>query len=218
MRLLISLAVLLMAACASPEERFIRLQLDFIANRPPPEVFEIQADSDTVRWPLPPSAEYAGALKEFAETYRKRAHSIDAETLTPKTKEDLRQFQVALDSICARFARAQSDPCDYTLHNVLSHFTGSSGLRHPALMVRVVEQIPHYYARVQQRWTVPAPARIPEATHQALATLDHLQHIEENLPGLSVGYRDQLEKTMPPARAAIKDFIGLCQSGLLEAR
>ncbi len=218
MRLLIGAAVLFMAACATPEERFIRLQLDFMADRPQAEIFEIRTDSDTVRWPLPPSAEDAGAMREFADTYRKRAYALNPEELTANTKTDLRRFQVALDSICTRIERARCDASDYTLHNVLSHFTGSKGPRHPALMARVVEQIPVYYARVQQRWIAPAPAGIPQALAQAQTTLDQLEHIEQSLPGLSAAYREQLQQTIPAARAALKDFIGLCQSGLLEVR
>ncbi len=218
MRLLTGVAVLFMTACATPEERFLRLQLDFMADRPPAEVFEIIAENDTVRWPLPPSAEYAGALKAFAESYREKARAIDPGQLAPDKQEDLRRFQVALDSICARTERAQCDPADYTLHAVLSHFAGSKNLRHPALMVRVVAQIPLYYARVQQRWTTPAPGAIPRAVEQSQETLDQLEHIERNLPELSAAYREQLQRTIPPARAAVKDFIGLCQSGLLEVR
>lgn len=219
MRLFNGLILLLFASCASPEERLTHLQLDFISDRPQGDFFEIISEEDSIRLPLPPNAQYTVTVREFAEKFRKKAYAIDPQAAKPETKEALFQFRTALDSICARQTRDKIDPRAYTLGELLRHFSGDNNVtRHPALMSSVISKIPAYYQQIQERWSAADPLLLEQAVAQSVAALDHLQVIEQNSKSLSTGFQQQLAQSIPPARIAIKDFIGLCQSGFLKER
>lgn len=80
-------------------------------------------------------------------------------------------------------------------------------LGHPDGLL-LLEQLPAYYAAVENRWQRPAPHLVPKAVEASVQALDALDHAENRQKTAGTA-------NWKAAKAAIKDYIGLCQSAYL---
>jgi hypothetical protein len=199
-------------ACQTPADSMHSMQLEFFRARPPAAVFIVTAENDTLQLPLPPPAGQAEALQQLAETFRPRAAAFDTTGLEAAEQAEWRRFQQFLDSLAVGPPPA-NHPARYALDDLLRHFVGRDRAgRHPGLAVALVEQLPNYYEKVEANWQVPDTSAAAEATRRALISLELLDRLAVDATAYSIGYRERIQKALPAARYAIKDFIGLCES------
>lgn len=210
------LILLGLAACSSPEQRFHRLQRDFLREFSRPSTFWVVAGVDTLALPLPPSGADLARVKTAAATFQKRCKKLAANELPAAEQARFTAFQAMLDSLSQPEKHPWPDPARFCVDEVLRHFPADGGkIRHPELLAALLEQLPVYYATVQENWPGCDPIRGAAAAHHSASALEQLDRIEALLPGLPADYRARLAVAAPPARWAIKDFIALCQSQIL---
>jgi hypothetical protein len=203
-------------SCQSADSRFRRLSRQFMAERPQPELFRLVDGADTLALPLPPSDSVLARTAMVVDDFRKRLEAVEEQALGEENRAALLYFRRALDSLALHPGRTASDPGQYTLDELLVHFIGRvGGVRNPGLLTQLVENVPAYYASVEGRWIEPDTSEAETAVSRSLRVLEQLKELEEKLPAYSVGYRERLQKALPSARYAVKDFIGLCRSSRL---
>lgn len=201
-----------LASCSSPDQQFERLKQQFITEHPRQDLFENGLEKTGIRLPLPPSPEGLSALKTFVETCKSKAYEIDLAKLSPENQLGLKRFRAALDSLGAQRSSAGIDPQDYTM---AERIKALSGEKKAEPLLRLLEKIPAYYESVYQRWSAPEPGRIKTAVASSMLALDELDKLEQG-NWLPADIRANLQQALPPARSAIRDYIGLCLSGHLK--
>ncbi|MFZ4634652.1 MAG: hypothetical protein ACOYNO_10640 [Saprospiraceae bacterium] len=176
-------------------------------------VFMLIEGRDTIRLPLPKNDAYVASLQKNAAVLADEAKSIPLNRLDEAQRNRLAQLLPVLDSL------AQTDPVlgvaadAFSVNELLRHFSGSDkGVRHPALLTRLVEQLPAYYTQVQNDWPHQPILKgaVQKLLYAGTDALDQLDAIEMQLPNMSVGYQERLRKAIPDARRAIKDHLGWC--------
>jgi hypothetical protein len=202
-----------LASCSSPDQQFERLKQEFITEHPKQDLFENGLEKTGIRLPLPPSPEGLSALKTFVETCKSRAYEIDLAKLSPENQLGLKRFRAALDSLGAQRSSAGIDPQDYTLAERIKALSSEKKAEH---LLRLLEKIPAYYENVYQRWSAPEQNRIKAAVASSMLALDELDKLEHENNWLPANVRPNIQQALPPARSAIRDYIGLCLSGHLK--
>jgi len=196
------LALIFLISCNSPEARLERLQHDFWEKFARQEFFEIKLKDEVLHLPLPPSSELPIAQKALVEKLHQEANSIEKEKLGDESQKQLAQLRLALGDCVAQAGNSLFDPSRYTFSMRLHQFS-----EHPDLPL-FLEKIPAYYAQIEQRWQRPDIRFVQKAVDESQITLDLLEVLEQKSNGV-------LAERARTARAAVKDFIGLCQSALL---
>lgn len=191
----------LVFACDTPQSRFESLQRDFWEKFARQDYFEIELEGRSVRLPLPPLSAQSAERKGIAESLRERAYSIENEKLSPENQIKLAQLRAALDEICQHPESGFFDPARCAIAQSLGDLSASQ-------TSVFLEKIPTYYAEVERRWRVPEPRLAAKAVAESQAALDILKTLERDWAG-------EKPSAFESSRAAIKDFIGLCQSALL---
>ena len=199
------LASLFLLSCNSPEARLERLQHDFWEKFARQDFFEIKLENEVLHLPLPPSSEHPEQQKSWAESLLKEANALEKEKLSPAGQKQLTQIQAALNDCVAHEGTAFFDPSHCTVATHLQQLSAQ-----PDLLV-FLEKIPPYYAQLEQRWQMPDLRFVSKAVEESQIALDLLNALEEKSDG-------EIVARTGPARAAVKDFIGLCQSALLGNR
>lgn len=194
----------LLFSCNSPEARLERLQHHFWDKLALHDYFEVKLKNEVLHWPLPPSFEVVGNQKEQVLILQTEAKAIEREKLTVNGQQQLDQMNAALDYCASLGEKSLFDPSRCCVGVWLRQFSG-----HPEFPV-LLENIPMYYAQIEQRWQTPDVRFVEKAVHESQSALDLLKGLEEN-------ERGDMAVKAASAKAAIKDFIGLCQSALLEA-
>ncbi len=196
-------ALVFLYSCNTPEARLGRLQHDFWEKYAQQDFFEIKLKNEVLHLPLPPSSAPSEQQKLWAESLQKEANSIEKEQLSVVDQKQLAQLRSVLDDCVTHAGRTFFDPsrCVVLMH--LQQF-----FDHPDLLL-VLENIPAYYAQIEQRWQTPDARFVSKAVEESQTTLDLLNTLEKNSSGKIVARTGA-------ARAAVKDFIGLCQSALLQ--
>lgn len=202
-----------LTSCTFSSREWQQLQRDFLDRYPHADAFLVPTEHDTLKLPLPPDPAKAEHWPVHAEALRRRAYALDSTRLTESEKAQWKQLKAALDAESRR-TNAGNDTLPYLLDDLLRHFVGRDQVvRHPALLTALVEQMPAYYAQVQQRLQTPDPWADTTHFERAAAMVEQLQQLENNLPHYSIGYRERLQRALPKARAALKDYFGWRQSG-----
>ncbi len=203
------LPLVLLISCDGPERQLHRLQRDLLKALPEGAVFLLKENKDTVSLPLPPTAEELTLARDFATEARQKVLAIDPQKLSPQERSTLTRLRAVIDSLSTKPSGALCDPVRYVPLEVLRRPLP------PALLVSLVDTLPAYYAAVHERWSAPAPARIGPAVEQAVQALDELTRLEKNMETMPPKLQARLASTLPAARRATKDFIGLLQSNLM---
>jgi hypothetical protein len=196
-------ALLFLFACNSPEARLERAQHDFWEKYAQHDFFEIKLKNEVLHLPLPPSSAPSEQQKSWAESLQKEVHSIEKEDLSEGSQKQLAQLCSALDDCVVHAGNAFFDPSRCVVLRHLQQFS-----EQPELSL-LLEKIPDYYAQIEQRWQIPDARFVPKAVEESQTTLDLLNTFEKNSGGKIVAQTGV-------ARAAVKDFIGLCQSAILQ--
>ncbi|MDO8368392.1 MAG: hypothetical protein Q7T20_16445 [Saprospiraceae bacterium] len=197
------LTIIYMFSCNTPEARLERLQHNFWEKFAQQDFFEIQLKDEVLHWPLPPASKQPAEQQTLAETLQKEANSIVKEELSPAGQKQLLQIRAVLDDCVANAGAAFFDPSRFVVTGYLEQFSN-----HPELPI-LLENIPAYYTQVEQQWQTPDTRYVSKAVAESQSTLDLLNGL-----GKTAG-SDVLART-GAAQAAIKDFIGLCQSAFLK--
>ncbi|MDO8971769.1 MAG: hypothetical protein Q7U74_13835 [Saprospiraceae bacterium] len=193
-------AVLLLFSCNTPEIQLGRLQHSFGEQFAKQDFFEVQFKKEVLLLPLPPNAMQSGELKTSAEALQKVANSIETKALNATQQKQLLQIRAALEDCVTHAGNPLFDPSRCAISAKLQQYS-----EHAELAV-LLENIPNYYARVEQSWQTPDSRFVDKAVTESQIALDLLKKLEENSKKELIGQ----------ARAAVKDFIGLCQSTVLE--
>ena len=201
-KLALLFALFFLISCNSPEARLERLQHDFWEKFARQDFFEIKLKDEVLHLPLPPSSELPIAQKALVEKLHQEANSIEKEKLGDESQKQLTQLRLALGDFVAQADNSLFDPSRYTVSMRLQQFS-----EHPDLPL-FLEKIPAYYAQIEQRWQRPDIRFVQKAVAESQITLDLLEGLEQKSNGV-------LSERTRTARAAVKDFIGLCQSALL---
>ena len=156
------------------------------------DYFEATISGQTYYWPLPPS-ESKEALARFGQI-RQELEGLSHKNVS---KEDLQQIQY-LQKVFNEMQHpsAAFDPAMMVPHTAVETACAKGS---PAEKQQVFLQLAAYYREVEQRWVRPNAAPAAAAAHQAGALLDLL--VKEDAPA--------------PAILALKDFIGMCRSSVL---
>ncbi|MEI6411905.1 MAG: hypothetical protein WCR52_21110 [Bacteroidota bacterium] len=201
-----------LASCSSPDQQFERLKQQFITEHPKQDLFENGLEKAGIRLPLPPSPEGLKALKIFVETCKSKAYEIELDKLSPENQLGLQRFRAALDSLGAQRSSSGIDPQDYTLAARIKELIEN---KKAEALLGLLEKIPVYYENVYQRWSAPEQSRIKTAVASSMLALDELDKLEQQNNWVPADVRPALQQVLPPARSAIRDYIGLCLSGHL---
>jgi hypothetical protein len=196
------LALLLLCSCNTPEARLARLQHDFWKKFARQNYYEIKLKNEVLHLPLPPPFESSGEQKLLAENLQKEARSIEKEKLGTAGKKQLTLLTTALDDCVLYAGNPLFDPSRCVIAGHLEERSKDPDL--PLFL----EKIPAYYAQIEQHWQVPDARFVSKAVAGSQTALDLLIMLEKKSGenGVHTG----------AAQAAVKDFIGLCQSALLK--
>ncbi|MDX1912438.1 MAG: hypothetical protein SFV22_13170 [Saprospiraceae bacterium] len=192
-----------LCACNSPEARLERLRHEFWENFARHDYFEIRTGEETLHLPLPPSDQETESRKEKLTQLQQVAQALENEMLNDTGRRQLAQIKRALQDLAASGQGVLFDPAQCVVAERLRNYAGRQD--GPALL----EKIPAYYAAVEARWIKPDGRMAAHAVEEAKLTLDLLKEWERSVP-------ESRKETVRQAQNAIKDFIGLCQSALLQ--
>lgn len=206
----VCLLLLSLNACMSTEDRLAKLEKTILKVLPRPEYFVVKGDKDTLQLLLP--APGAGRLAAEYCTVKETVAQMDTAGLTEREKLAVKHYYNLLDSACAN-PLFFNNPAQYSVAYALKNATKQPTLD---LYLALLEKIPDYYAQVQQNWHTPEPTRIKTAVNQCVGVLDELNQAEQEAERWAPEQRNRLYAAIPAARAAVKDFIGLCESGKLQ--
>lgn len=206
------LSLCLVASCSSPDQQFERLKQQFITEHPKQDLFENGLEKTGIQLPLPPSPEGLAALKTFVETCKSKAYEIDLAKLRPENQVGLQRFRNALDSLGAQRRSSEIDPQNYTLADQIKALTET---KKAEALHCLLEKTPVYYENVYQRWSAPEQRKIKPAVTASMRALDELEKMEQQPSWIPADLQSKIQLAIPPARLAIRDYIGLCLSGHL---
>lgn len=198
-KLLSSCLILFLLSCNNPEVRLKRLQREFREEFARQEYFEVRLKNEVINLPLPPIAPPSEQKKQLALGFQEAANSIDKEQLNEVHQKQLGQIRAALDDFVAQDGNSLFNPARCSMEAPLKKFSD-----HPELSV-LIDSIPAYYALVWKRWQTPEVRFVSQAVDESKSALDLLHSAGERYG----------HSTVSQARAAVKDFIGLCQSAWL---
>ncbi len=215
MRLLAFVTLLSFVACSSPEQRFNRLQRDFLHSVALPGAFVIIDQKDSLVLPLPPSADDAERLQSAIRDLLEQSRRIAAADLPPDQQARFAAFSAMLDSLGQPGKQPWPHPKKYCLSEPLDRLLARD---QAGLICVTVEKLPEYYARVEERWLPCQRAQALEASDCSQAALDALDQLESRAARWPGAQRERLRSALAPARGAIKDFIGRCRSAVLTAQ
>jgi hypothetical protein len=206
-----------LAACESPSRQLTSLQRKFMHRLPPPERLLIVEAGDTLALPLPPSAKSAAQTRQTVAYFQEKVKKLDRTGLKEADQRRLADFQAALDNLALRWVddAVPCPPDQFVVDELLLHFiVDGPKVRHPALLVELVERLPAYIDTVRTRTPQFDRRSARVAVQRTVQALDLLERAQDEafLKKLSIGYADRLRKNIPAARRALKDFIGMCQS------
>lgn len=193
-------AILLLISCNTPETRLKRLQHDFWEKFAQQDFFEIKLKNEVLHLPLPPTVESPERPLPTAKRLQQEANAIEKEKLSAVQQEQLKQIQAALEDCLQHSGNPLFDPSRCVATPQLKRYAAHAEL--PSLL----EKLPAYYSLVEQRWQNPEPRFVAKAVEASQMGLDILKELEEKSGKESVAQ----------TQAAIKDFIGLCQSAILK--
>ena len=211
--LVASFLLFLLPACTSPQDRLQALESEMIGLLGPAAELQVPLQSGSFRLPLPPPLEVQTEQKNRAQALLVKSAQIDSLALAPEQRRQLRQYRQVLTDLSGSRTGWPLDPLDYTLAELLRQALIPSNGESLAVLL---EKMPAYYTEVEQRWGRPNPRNLAAAVARCLVILDQLMQLENDLRKYPQPIQTRLQAALPAARAAIKNYLGLCRSGVLE--
>lgn len=196
-RLLIFILIIGLDACNSPEDRISNAQkrlLEVLHHR---EYFEIRAEGQVLKLPLPPDEQQAEANRQTLSQIESELQAMNNEKLDAGFKQKREELLRLLQSLRATNALAGFDPLACVITDTLSEVVDK---QENALFQALTKQLAAYYAMVEARWQPCPRARAREAAERSVPALELLSRLD----------------APQEARMAVKDFIGLCNSAMLQ--
>lgn len=207
MRFLLFCLLLPFSACDTPRQKLRRLQRDFLERYPQPPGFLIVSGQDTLTLPRPLDQQVLVSGRAAAALLLAEANTLEAKALQPVEQARLAAFKIMLDSLSRPDNTVLTDPRRYCVAEVLTPFVQTPGPV-PATLLLLLERLPEYYALIQEDWVAANDQQATAAIDCSLRALDQLDTLATR-PGIPA-------EPLYRARLAIKDFIGRCQSEVLE--
>jgi hypothetical protein len=214
-QILICSLLILLSACNTTEREALNIRRDFVRHIASPPTFDVATPEDTLHLPLPTTAAYQQKCRAVLRDCVQRAAAIEVQALPEAGRADWLQFCKNLEAVAAQWEKPPVfDPTLCIPDELLSHFTGGKGkIRYPALLTKLVASMPAYFDSVRQARPVLARPKISAAAERGAKALEALSQLSGRLDSLSIGYREQLQRSLPAAQYALKDFISFCESG-----
>ncbi|MEO6038366.1 MAG: hypothetical protein ABIQ93_08135 [Saprospiraceae bacterium] len=207
------LLLFLLSACTSPQDRLQAIESEMVDLLGPAADLNVPVQNAPFQLPLPPPLAVQAEQKSRAQKLLADAARIDSLALAPAERRQLRQYRQVLADLSGERSGWPLDPLGYTLNEPLQRCLVEPGGESLAVLL---EKIPDYYTEVELRWGHPNPRNLDPAVAQCLAALDQLEQLEEDLGKYPLAVQARLQMALPPARAAIKNYLGQCRSGVLE--
>jgi hypothetical protein len=189
------LLLLVFGSCESASDKVGRMRRELIDILSEKEYFEFTVDQKTVKWQLPPTQELAKAKMERMLHLREELNQIPTEKLNEERKLQLAKLKEQLTQLVENGKGGYFDPTQLVLDPFFDKTVSEAELR---------SYLPHlygYYSEVEQRWLPPEAGRAKLAVKKSLMVLDALEAFGPEADS---------------AKLAVKDFIGLCQSAVLD--
>jgi hypothetical protein len=193
------LSCLIWMSCNSSADKLSAVQHDLMAFLGEKVYFEIKTSKTVLKLPLPPEPMSPDArlqaIKRMMASWQSIPRTALQDASDQKRFDDLGALLEVLDK---RGGGAFFDP----KRMVLPMLDNTAPTNLPkAELATFLTQIPAYYAEVERRWQSPDSQKAQEAADQSLKVLQRL----ETLSGSD-----------SPAFYAVKDFICMCQSAVLQ--
>jgi len=214
MRLAFVFFPLLLVACTSAQDRLHRIESGMLDLLGPAADLKITLGEGNLQLPLPPPLEMQEEQQKQARQLLADAAQIDSTALEPTARQQLRQYRRVLTDLSGSAAGWPIDPLAYTLHEPLQRCLAEAD---GESLAALLEKMPAYYTTLEQRWGHTNPRNLPAAVAQCLATLDRLEALENELGKYPPDSQLRLRAALPAAKAALKNYLGQCRSGVLEA-
>lgn len=195
----------IITACQSDADRLREAEHRFLEIMAAPEKFPLTAGKDTLFLPVLPAPESAAQSRTQAADLQERIRKIDAKTLGDADRKRLEALGKATEDLVAH---GVSMPLEQIAIRVAEPFRQALKYRNAELNKRFVAHIPTYVAEMEQRWPPDASGKNPEMVRAAESAYDALLQLEQESTAASA-------EQFAAARRAWKDYIALCQSGLL---
>lgn len=202
--------ILIIVSCTGPAQELLRVQralLQALSDRP---FFLVAEGRDTLHLPLPPSAAWRNDLLARAAAWRNALSAIDTQALSPARMAEYRRLNAVLEVLPARERAFALQDTYCGMDSLLSHFLSpEKGIRHPGLLVRLVEIMPEYLSAVREGLpdTIRASAAYAGCLDSGIRSVGILNEAYAARERLPVGYSARLEKAAPQATLAIKDHL-----------
>ena len=216
--LTLAICFLVFASCSQEPADWRRCKAGFSQLVPADSFFLVVEGVDSLSLPVPP--EPVSDMNQWRSDLNAllSAHSgVDTQSLSEEQQISWVRMGRVLDSLSTGRAASLNRASKYCLDELLFHFLSDNGtIRYPGLMVRLVESIPEYYQLIEKRWSSLSKPEIQKSTEGTYNALLQLDKLHEQRDKLSIGYRERLEKALPEARFALKDYLARCQSSWLD--
>ncbi len=213
MRLAFLCNLCFLIACTSPQDRLQQIESGMLELLGPAADLKVPVQDGSLPLPLPPPLEVQTAQKIQASRLLAEAEKIDSSKLEPIQRQQLQQYRQVLTDLSGSTAGWPVDPLMYTLYEpfqrCLSEPDGES-------LATLLEKTPDYYTEVEQRWGPTNPRSLHPTETQCLSVLDQLDRLENDLIKYPLPVRTRLQAALPAAKAAWKNYLGLCRSSVLE--
>ncbi len=164
--------------------------------------------------PLPPPLEVQAEQKYRSRELLDDIAKIDTNALEPTQRRQLLQYRQVLSDLSGSATGWPVDPLKYTLAEPLQRCLAEPSGESLAILL---EKMPEYYTEVELRWGHTNPRNMPAAVTQCLSSLDQLDQLESSLRKYPLNTQQRLKAALPAAKAALKNYLGQCRSGVLEA-
>jgi hypothetical protein len=184
-----------------------RALIQALSERP---FFLVAEGRDTLHLPLPPSAAWRTELADRAAAWRASLAVIDTQALRPDRRAEWRRLASVLEALPARERVFTMQDTYCGMDSLLSHFfSPEKGVRHPGLLVRLVEVLPDYLSAVRDGLpdTIRTSSGYSDCVGSGIRAVGILNEVFTAREQLSIGYRERLELAAPQAIPAIKDHL-----------
>ncbi len=203
----------LCSACTAPQQQLQQLEAEMLDLLGPAAGWQIPTHDGSIWLPLPPPAEAQTEQQTKAQELLTSLAKIDTSALPSAQRVQWQQYHRALTDLADANVGWPLDPATYTLteplQRCLAEPDGES-------LVLLLEKMPGYYAEIEQRWRSTHRHHYALAVQKCLDTLDTLRKLEQHSGKYPGDIQVRLQQSLPLAQAALKNYLGLCRSLLLE--
>jgi hypothetical protein len=203
-------AILVAASCSTPDRELSKVQralVQALSDRP---FFLVAEGRDTLHLPLPPSSAWRTEIAARTVAWRASLAVIDTQALRPARRAEWRRLASVLEALPARERVFTMQDTYCGMDSLLSHFfSPEKGVRHPGLLVRLVEVLPDYLGAVREGLpdAIRSSPGYTDCVGSGIRSVGILNEVLAARGQLSIGYRERLEQAVPQSILAIKDHL-----------